>query len=127
MNSKEFIEYIKSCDVINWRYKEKERINYYINSVKEIEKINKELYGNIGPPYFRKIMLPDDYIIILRELRAARIRMFYKLRNEKIKYLKKLELSIEEYEKILNNFEKEVAKKLKLKLYIDRKGKIKFK
>lgn len=123
MKTDEFIEYIKK-DGFNFNKEEKEIISSYINAVKEIESIKKEFNDDTGPPYLKKLMIPQDYIRILKDLRNFRIMKFYKIIEEKKKYLNQLELSKEEYKKLYNYFEKEIAKELKLQIYYDRHKKI---
>lgn len=123
MKTDEFIEYIKK-DGFNFNKEEKEIISSYINAVKEIKSIKKEFNDDTGPPYLKKFMIPQDYIRILKDLRNFRIMKFYKIIEEKKKYLNQLELSKEEYKKLYNYFEKEIAKELKLQIYYDRHKKI---
>lgn len=118
MNSNEFIKYIKELN-IKWTSEEVEKINYYIKAVKEIEDISLELDNNIGPPYFKKYMFINDYIKILEDLRYIRLRKFYKSIDEKKKYLRKLELKEDEYEKLYAEYEKDLAKKLNLSISHD--------
>lgn len=126
MKTDEFIEYIKKGG-FGFYKEEKEIISSYINAVKEIESIKKELNDDTGPPYFKNFMIPQDYIRILKDLRQFRIRKFYKMVEEKKKYLNQLELSKNDFNGILNEFEEECAKKLKLKIYRDRNNKIRIK
>ena len=118
MNSNEFVEYIESLD-IKWKDTE---LNEFVKIVKEIEDINSELYGNIGRNYFNKFMIPEDYVKILKDLKNVRISKFYNALREKKNYLNKLELSEKEYSNIYDDFERELAKKLKLKIYRNRKN-----
>ena len=118
MNSNEFIKYIRGLN-IKWTSEEVEKINYYVKAVKEIEEISLELDNNIGPPYLKKYMFIDDYIKILEDLRNIRIRKFYKSINEKKKYLRKLELKEDEFEKIYAEYEKDLSKKLNLNISYD--------
>ena len=126
MNRNEFIKYIKEIN-IKWTSEEVEKINYYIKAVKEIEDISLELDNNIGPPYFKKFMFIDDYIKILKDLRNIRLRKFYKNTDEKKKYLRKLELKEDEYKKIYDEYEKDLAKKLNLNIFYDTKNELKIK
>ena len=72
-------------------------------------------------------MIPQDYIRILKDLRQFRIRKFYKMVEEKKKYLNQLEVSKNNFDGILKEFEEECAQKLKLKIYRDRNNKIRIK
>lgn len=126
MKTDEFIEYIKK-DGFSFNKEEKEIISSYINSVKEIESIKKELNDDTGPPYLKKFMIPQDYIRILKDLRQFRIKKFYKMVEEKKKYLNQLEVSKNNFDGILKEFEEECAQKLKLKIYRDRNNKIRIK
>ena len=126
MRIDEFIEYIKKLN-IDLTEKDKIILRKYICAVREIEYYSSKLDGNIGPPYFKAIMLPDDYKSIEDNLVSIRQRMFYTIRREKIKYLRKLEYTEEEIQKGLINFEEKIAKKLKLHTYRDRYKNTKFK
>lgn len=123
MKTNDFIDYIKKED-FSFNKEEKEIISSYINAVKEINGIKKELNDDTGPPYFKKFMIPQDYIRILNDLRKFRIMKFRKMVEEKKKYLNQLELSKNEFDGILKEFEEECAKKLKLNTYRDRNNKI---
>ena len=128
MDSKDFAEYIKEdIGIENINKSDICILNFYINSVKEIEKINSELCEKNERSYFKKIMLPEDYVKILRDLRGARISKFLKLISEKEKYLKKLELPDDELKKTIRSYEKEYAKELGLKIGYDLHEKIFFK
>ena len=126
MKTDEFIEYIKK-DGFSFNKEEKEIISSYINSVKEIESIKKELNDDTGQHYLKKFMIPQDYIRILKDLRQFRIKKFYKMVEEKKKYLNQLEVSKNNFDGILKEFEEECAQKLKLKIYRDRNNKIRIK
>ena len=116
MNSAEFVNYIKNSGfkLTEWEFKE---LNVYIGAVKELEKLYYELEGGAGPPYFKKFMFINDYMKILRDLRNIRIGVFYKRLNEKKKYLNRLEMKKEDYEKLVEIYEDEFAKSLNLKFY----------
>lgn len=107
MNSKQFCEFIIKKSIIKELTEvEKRRIEYFIDAVKEIEELNIELNGDIGPPYLKEFMLPEDYIKILRELKCLRSMKFCKLLIEKKKYLNKVELPKEEVDIICKEYEK---------------------
>lgn len=128
MNSESFVEYIKEDLGIEYINKSDICIlNFYIYSVKEIEKINSELGKKNEYSYFKKIMLPEDYAKILRDLRNVKISKFYKLISEKEKYLKQLELSDTEIKSAIKEYEKEYANSLGLKFGYDLHEKIYFK
>ena len=128
MNCNEFIIYIKSqIKMLNLNNSDVETLNFYIRLVKEIEIINQELYGDIGPPYLRKFMLPEDYIKICRDLKNIRIAKFVKLMKEIKKYLKKLKLPDEEYTKTCREYEKKYARQLNLRIDYDRYNQLRFK
>lgn len=119
MNSNEFEKYIKE---LNATISEKDRIilGKYISAVKEIENYNYKFEGNIGPPYFKKIMLPDDYRHIEINLIAIRTKVLYTIRRNKMIYLRKLEYSEEDIKKNLIYLEDKLVKKLRLSAYRDR-------
>lgn len=116
MNSKEYINYLKenklleSMDPIDI-----ERLEYFIKRVVEIENICSEYKVDMGPPYLKKVMLLEDYIRILKDLRNVRIIKFYRMLKEKEKYLNKLEMPKDQYDLNIEEYKKELLKKLNLR------------
>ncbi len=123
MNSKEFLKYIKNCG-INWNEHQKCVLMNFINYVHEIEYWKKELKEKTEYQYLKEFMLLEDYKRIVLDLESYRTRIFYKRLKEKQKKLKEANTSSKDTGIIIKEYAIKQAKSLKLKISIDKQGKI---